>query len=72
MKSISAAAWITPSSAPTVVVYGTYGRVQPFNAPFRLNAALKENGVDHKGLALSCYCCVSNVVHDTFSPNTAA
>lgn len=48
MKPISAAAWITPNSAPTVVAYGTYDRVQPFKASLRLKAALEENGVDHK------------------------
>ena len=31
MKPISAVAWITPDSAPTVVAYGTCDRIQPFN-----------------------------------------
>lgn len=48
MKPISAAAWITPNSVPTVVAYGTYDRVQPFKASLRLKAALEENGVDYK------------------------
>lgn len=48
MKPISAAAWITQNSAPAVVAYGTYDRVQPFKASLRLKAALEENGVDHK------------------------
>lgn len=48
MKPISAAAWITPNSAPAVVAYGTYDRVQPFKASLRLKAALEENSVDHK------------------------
>lgn len=48
MKPISAVSWITPSSAPSVVAYGTYDRVQPFKASLRLKSALEENGVDHK------------------------
>jgi len=48
MKPISAADWITPNSAPTVVAYGTHDRVQPFKASLRLKAALKENGVDYQ------------------------
>lgn len=48
MKPISAAAWITPDSPPTVVAYGTHDRVQPFKASLRLKAALEEQGVDHQ------------------------
>lgn len=48
MKPISPADWITPDSAPTVVAYGKYDRVQPFKASSRLKAALEENGVDYK------------------------
>lgn len=48
MKPISAVAWITPNSAPAVVAYGTYDRVQPFKASLRLKTALEENSVDHK------------------------
>ena len=48
MKPISAADWVTPNSAPTVVAYGTHDRIQPFKASLRLKAALEENGVDHK------------------------
>ena len=48
MKLISAAHWITPNSAPTVVAYGTHDRVQSFKASLRLEAALKENGVDYQ------------------------
>ena len=46
MKPISAVDWIAPDSAPTVVVYGTHDRIQPFQASLRLKAALEENGVD--------------------------
>ena len=52
MKPISAAAWITPDSPPTVVAYGTHDRVQPFKASLRLKEALEENGVDHVYLEL--------------------
>lgn len=48
MKPISAAAWITRNSAPAVVAYGAYDRVQPFKASLRLKKALEENGIDHK------------------------
>lgn len=48
MKPISAVDWINSSSAPTVVAYGTYDRVQPFKASLRLKEALEKNGVDHK------------------------
>ena len=48
MKPISAVDWIAPDSAPTVVVYGTHDRIQPFQASLRLKAALEENGVNHQ------------------------
>lgn len=48
MKPISAAAWVTPNSAPTVVAYGTHDRVQPYKASLRLKAALEENEVDYQ------------------------
>lgn len=48
MKPISAAAWVTPSSAPTVIAYGRYDRVQPYKASLRLRTALEANGVDYK------------------------
>ena len=52
MKPISAAAWITPDSPPTVVAYGTHDKVQPFKASLRLKEALEKNGVDHVYLEL--------------------
>ena len=52
VKPISAAAWITPDSPPTVVAYGTHDRIQPFKASLRLKAILEENGVDHVYLEL--------------------
>ena len=53
MKPISAVDWIASDSAPTVVAYGTYDRVQPFKASLRLKAALEENGVEHQYFELS-------------------
>lgn len=47
MKPISAAAWISPDSPPSVVAYGKYDRIQPFKASLRLKEALEKNGVDH-------------------------
>ena len=52
MNPISAAAWITPDSAPTVVAYGAHDRVQPYKASLRLKAALEENNVDHQFFTL--------------------
>ena len=48
MKPISAAAWVTSESAPTVVAYGRCDRIQPFKASLRLKTALEENGVDYQ------------------------
>lgn len=47
MKPISAAAWITPDSPPTVVAYGKFDRIQPFKASLRLKEALEKIDVDH-------------------------
>lgn len=46
VKPISASMWVNENSAPTVVAYGTYDRVQPYLASLRLKTALEENGVD--------------------------
>ena len=52
VKPISAADWITKDSAPTVVAYGAFDRVQPYKASFRLRDALDKNGVDHQYFVL--------------------
>lgn len=46
VKPISASMWVNENSAPTVVAYGTYDKVQPYLASLRLKTALEENGVD--------------------------
>lgn len=48
MKPIAAAVWVTPSSAPTVIAYGRYDRVQPYKASLRLRTVLEANGVNYK------------------------
>lgn len=48
VKDISAAHWITPESVPTVVMYGKYDKVQPYDGSLRLKDALQKNGVDYK------------------------
>lgn len=53
MEPISATAWINPDSAPTVVAYGSYDKVQPFKASLRLKETLEENGVDYKYFEMS-------------------
>ena len=49
---IAAAEWVENNPVPTVVAYGAHDRVQPFLASKRLEAALKENGVDYKYFVL--------------------
>lgn len=45
---IAAAEWVESNPVPTVVAYGACDKVQPFLASRRLEAALKESGVDHR------------------------
>lgn len=52
MLPIAAAEWVSSNPVPTVVAYGACDRVQPFAASKRLEAALKENGVDYKYFVL--------------------
>lgn len=47
MKPISALLWVDENTVPTVMAYGAYDKVQPFDASVRLDAALTEAGVDH-------------------------
>ena len=46
VHAIAAAEWVRENPVPTVVAYGACDRVQPFLASRRLEAALKESGVD--------------------------
>ena len=47
MKDISALLWINENSVPTLVAYGKYDKVQPFEGSQRLLKALKDNNVPH-------------------------
>lgn len=48
VKNSSALLWVNENSVPTVMAYGKYDKVQPFEASVRLDKALTESGVDHK------------------------
>lgn len=48
VKDISAAMWVDENSAPAVLAYGAWDRVQAFGASRRLDAALTEHGVPHE------------------------
>lgn len=48
MKPISAYAWINQDSAPSVMAYGKYDKMQPFDDVRHLEKALKDNNVDYK------------------------
>ena len=48
MKPISAFMWINENSVPSVIAYGTYDRVCPFNTVRHLIKALQDNNVDYK------------------------
>ena len=48
VESISPVEWVTADSPAMVVAYGTYDKMQPFQASLRLKAALEENGVDYQ------------------------
>ncbi len=52
VHDIAAAEWVENNPIPTVVAYGAHDRVQPFLASKRLEAALKENGVDYQYFVL--------------------
>ena len=52
VHAIAAAEWVENNPIPTVVAYGAHDRVQPYLASKRLEAALKENGVDYKYFVL--------------------
>ena len=49
---IAAAEWVENNPIPTVVAYGACDKMQPFLASLRLEAALKENGVDYRYFVL--------------------
>ncbi len=47
IKDISALLWINENSVPTLVAYGKYDKVQPYEGSVRLLKALEDNGVPH-------------------------
>lgn len=47
IKDISALLWVNESSVPTLLAYGKYDKVQPYEASQRLLKALEENQVPH-------------------------
>ena len=48
MRPISAFMWINENSCPSVLLYGTKDKVQPWNGVRHLVGALQDNGVDYK------------------------
>ena len=52
LKPISAYSWIDENSVPTVVAYGKYDKVQPYEGSLRLKKALEDNNIDHKYFVL--------------------
>ncbi len=52
VHEIAAAEWVENNPIPTVVAYGACDKVQPFLASKRLEAALRENGVDYRYFVL--------------------
>lgn len=47
IKDISALLWINGNSVPTLVAYGKYDKVQPYEGSQRLLKALEDNNVPH-------------------------
>ena len=52
VHEIASAEWVENNPIPTVVAYGACDKVQPFLASRRLEASLKENGVDYRYFVL--------------------
>lgn len=48
VKNISAEMWINENSAPAVVAYGSWDKVQAFRASLKLRQTLENNGVDYQ------------------------
>lgn len=48
MKPISAYTYINKNSVPSVLLYGTHDKVQPYKGVRHLEKALKDNGIDYK------------------------
>ena len=48
IKPISGALWVDENSVPTVIAYGVYDKVCPFDSVKHLVTALEENNVPHE------------------------
>lgn len=48
MKPISAFMWIDENTCPSLLLYGTHDKMQPWNGVRHLVGALQDNGVDYK------------------------
>ncbi|MBP3888416.1 MAG: prolyl oligopeptidase family serine peptidase, partial [Cellulosilyticum sp.] len=48
MKPISAYAWVNENSVPSVIAYGKYDKLCPYNTVAHLVNALEENNVDYQ------------------------
>lgn len=48
MKPISACCYVNQDSCPSLLLYGTHDKVQPWNGVRHLVKALEDNGVDYK------------------------
>lgn len=47
MKDISALLWINENTPPTLMAYGKYDKLQPYEGSLRLLAALEDNNIPH-------------------------
>lgn len=48
MKPISSYTYINKNSVPSVLLYGTHDKIQPYKGVRHLEKALKDNGIDYK------------------------
>ena len=48
MKPISSSMWIDKSSVPSLLLYGTEDKIQPYKSVRHLEKALKDNEIDYK------------------------
>lgn len=47
VKDISALLWVDENTVPSLLAYGKYDKVQPYESPIRLDAALTKYNVPH-------------------------
>lgn len=48
MKNVSALLWVNENTVPSVLAYGMYDKIQPYEGSVRLNEALDRNNVPHE------------------------